>query len=142
MEDGASVLFLTFSLGAQDFVKRIVLFSLFGFSIVGAFYALFSCSVKKKSDEAFLEIKSLKINGKTVGSDCEIELKGMDVLNSSDIKATFAYNKIEGEVELPVTLLNEPIPLKKGVPVRVDLYVPYKPDEYQGWQGYFNAILR
>ena len=114
MEDGASVLFLTFSLGAQDFVKRIVLFSLFGFSI----------------------------NGKTVGSDCEIELKGMDVLNSSDIKATFAYNKIEGEVELPVTLLNEPIPLKKGVPVRVDLYVPYKPDEYQGWQGYFNAILR
>lgn len=129
-------------LGVTRLMRRVVFFLLFGLSLIGMFYALFSCSVKKRGDEPLLEIKSLKVNGRSIGSDCEIELKGMDELNSSDIKATFAYNKIEGEVELPVILVNEPILLKKGIPVRVDVYVPSKQDEYQGWQGYFNAILR
>lgn len=102
----------------------------------------FACSIKKTSDDAPLEIKTLKFNGKSIEPNHEIEVQDLEKIEINDIKATFAYSKIEGEVELPLVLMNAPILLKRGVPTRVEFYVPAKRDEYQSWQGYFNAILK
>ena len=122
-----------------DIVNRFFLPSVFCLSFA---LMTLSCIVAKTSGDAFLEIKTLRLNGRSIEPNHEVEIKDLDKIDINDIKATFAYNDIEGEVELPIVLMNAPILLRKGVPVRVEFYVPAKKDEYQSWQGCFNAILK
>jgi len=105
-------------------------------------FAFTGCAEKNISEDSKLEIKTLTLYGQYIEPNHEIKLKDISEINLNDIKATFAYNKIEGTVELPVIVKNAPVFLTPGVPTRVEVYVPAKQDEYQGWQGYFNAILQ
>jgi len=102
----------------------------------------FSCSAQASFSDAKLEIKTMTLNGKSVAPGHEVEVRDIGRIENSDIKATFAYENIEGEVELPLYVKNAPITLQKDVPIRVEVYVLAKKDEYQGWQGSFNAILK
>ena len=105
--------------------------------------SLFACNAKSANNQApVLQVRSLSVNGKKIAPHHEIELEDVERIEAGDIKATFAYNKIEGEVELPLYVKNAPLKLEKNVPVRVEVYVLPKHDEYQGWQTSFNAILR
>ena len=105
--------------------------------------SFFACNAKNTNTQIpILQIKSLSLNGKKIAPRHEIELKDVDRIEAGDIKATFTYSQIEGEVELPLYVKNAPLKLKKDVPVRVEVYVLPKQDEYQGWQTSFNAILR
>jgi len=106
-------------------------------------FLFFSCTSKKNlCDNSKLEIKTLTLCGRCIELNHEIELSDINEINTQDIKATFSYSKIDGAVELPVYLRNAPILLTKDVPVKVQVYVPSKKDEYSGWQGSFNAILK
>ena len=82
------------------------------------------------------------MNGKRIEPRHEVELKDVEKIEAGDIKATFEYSQVEGEVELPLYVKNAPLKLRKDVPVRVEVYVLPKHGEYQGWQTSFNAILR
>ncbi|MGP1438415.1 MAG: hypothetical protein ACTTKH_05025 [Treponema sp.] len=118
-------------------MKKITLFS---FCFV---FLFFSCGDGKDSlQDSELEIKSLTLCGKYIEPNHEIELRDINEITTHDIKATFSYSKIDGVVELPVVLKHAPILLTKDVPVKVEVYVPSKKDEYKGWKGYFNAILK
>ena len=106
-------------------------------------FLFFACASKKDfSDASKLEIKTLTLCGRYIEVNHEVELNDINEINTHDIKATFSYNKIDGAVELPVFLRNAPILLTKDIPVKVEIYVPSKKDEYSGWQGSFNAILK
>lgn len=105
--------------------------------------SVFACNAKNSGVQApMLEFKSLSLNGKRIAPYHEIEISDIDRIEAGDIKATFAYSKIEGEVELPLYVKGAPLRLKKNVPVRVEVYVLPKQDEYQGWKTSFNAILK
>lgn len=126
-------------------MTRLSVFSVFLSSslLCSIIASLFACNAKNANTQApILEIKSLSVNGKKIEPRHEIELKDVDKIETGDIKATFTYTQIEGEVELPLYVKNAPLQLKKDVPVRVEVYVLPKQDEYQGWQTNFNAILR
>ena len=119
-------------------MKRMMAF----FSLLFIFLFL-GCGARKDSlDDSRLEIKSLTLCGRYIEVNHEIELDDINEINTHDIKATFSYSKIDGAVELPVFLRNAPVLLTKDVPVKVEVYVPSKKDEYSGWQGSFNAILK
>lgn len=106
-------------------------------------FLFFGCISRQDSlEDSKLEIKTLTLCGRYIEVNHEIELDDINEINSFDIKATFSYSKIDGAVELPVFLRNSPILLTKDVPVKVEVYVPSKKDEYSGWQGSFNAILK
>lgn len=126
-------------------MTRLSVFSVFVSSslLCSILASLFACNAKSaNTQDPVLQIKSLSFNGKRVEPYHEIELKDIEKIETGDIKATFAYNMIEGEVELPLYVKNAPLKLEKNVPVRVEVYVLAKQDEYQGWQTSFNAILR
>ena len=117
-------------------MKKIGVLFLIVFFILG-------CGASKESlEKSKLQIKTLTLCGKHIEVNHEIELNDINEINTDDIKATFSYSKIEGAVELPVFLRNSPILLTKDIPVKVEVYVPSKKDEYSGWQGSFNAILK
>ena len=106
-------------------------------------FLLLGCGEKKDSpQDSQLEIKTLTLCGKYIEVNHEVELKDINEINTNDIKATFSYSKIDGAVELPVFLRNSPVFLTKDIPVKIEVYVPSKRDEYKGWQGSFNAILK
>lgn len=126
-------------------MKRLSVFFVFIFSSLFCviMVTLFACNAKNTNTQASsLQIKSLSLNGKKIEPYREIELNDVEKIEAGDIKATFAYAQIEGEVELPLYVRNAPLKLEKNVPVRVEVYVKPKQDEYQGWQTSFNAILR
>ena len=126
-------------------MTRLSVFSVFVSSslLCSIIASLFACNAKSaNTQDPILQIKSLSFNGKKVEPHHEIELRGIEKIETGDIKATFAYNRIEGEVELPLYVKNAPLKLEKNIPVRVEVYVLPKQDEYQGWQTSFNAILR
>ena len=116
--------------------------------LIASFFLLFvffffGCGVRKDSlKDSQLEIKTLTLCGRYIEVDHEVELNDINEIDMHDIKATVSYSKIDGAVELPVFLRNAPILLTKDVPVKVEVYVPSKKDEYSGWQGSFNAILK
>ena len=117
-------------------MKKLIALSLFVF-------LFFACGKRQKdSTQDSLEIQTLTLCGRYIEVNHEIELKDISEINTYDIKATFSYSKIDGAVELPVFLRNSPILLTKDVPVKVEVYVPSKKDEYNGWKGSFNAILK
>lgn len=120
-------------------MNRVVIYSFFSCLFAPL---LFSCVARELGSDAKLEIKTMTLNGKSIEPGHEIEVRDVWEIGNSDIKATFAYANIEGEVELPLYMKNAPIALKKDVPIRVEVYVLAKRGEYQGWQGSFNAILK
>ncbi|MGP1414332.1 MAG: hypothetical protein ACTTJ6_00160 [Treponema sp.] len=118
-------------------MKKLIAFSL------SFIFLVFGCGLKKDSlQDSKLEIKTLTLCGRYIEVNHEIEVKDITEINTQDIKATFSYNKIDGAVELPIFLRKAPILLTKDVPVKVEVYIPPKKDEYRGWQGSFNAILK
>ncbi len=118
--------------------------SFFSFCFILLVCLLIVCCGEKRESipNSVLEIKTLTVYGHYIEPNHEIQIRDISEITSNDIKATFSYNKIEGEVELPVIVKNAPILLTKDVPIKVEIYVPSKKDEYSGWRGSFNAILK
>ena len=80
-------------------MTRLSVFSVFVSSslLCSIIASLFACNAKSaNTQDPVLQIKILSFNGKKVEPYHEIELNDIEKIETGDIKATIAYNMIEG----------------------------------------------